>query len=176
MKAFLDGAGFATLSVTQPTSIGVWYENALPLVKPLPGDEATGGHDVVAVGYTDDGLIIQNSWGTGYGFHGRAIFTWEWLAAFAVEMVQESYDGFPLLGATKTPLPHAQVIAAPTPLRTQEPRMIVRFAGQPDVYEVVGSHLEHITSQAYAARGRPAITDLPATHPLAALPKTNGAA
>jgi GH25 family lysozyme M1 (1,4-beta-N-acetylmuramidase) len=64
----------------------------------------------------------------------------------------------------------------PTPVKPTEARMIVRFAGHPDVYEVVGSHLEHITAAAYAARGNPAVHDLPANHPLNSLPKTSGAA
>lgn len=63
---------------------------------------------------------------------------------------------------------------APSTPPAKETRMIVRFAGHPEVYEVVGSHLEHITADAYHARGLKDtdVNDLPATHPLAKLPKT----
>lgn len=34
------------------------------------GNEDLGGHAVACVGYDDDGLIIQNSWGSGWGSGG----------------------------------------------------------------------------------------------------------
>jgi len=68
------------------------------------------------------------------------------------------------------------VFGAPAPAPTPAPketRMIVRFDGAPEVYEVVGSHLEHISLQAYQARGLTAadVKQLPKTHPLNSLPK-----
>jgi hypothetical protein len=39
-----------------------------------------GGHAFAIVGYNQDGFIIQNSWGTGWGTKGRALLTYEdWL-------------------------------------------------------------------------------------------------
>jgi hypothetical protein len=69
------------------------------------------------------------------------------------------------------PTPKPASKAAPT--ATEETRMIVRFAGQPEVYEVVGSHLEHVTAEAYHARGivDTQVKSLPADHPLTKLPK-----
>lgn len=32
-----------------------------------PGEPETGGHAFAVVGYTEDGFIVQNSWGTGWG-------------------------------------------------------------------------------------------------------------
>ena len=34
------------------------------------GDENYGGHAVACVGYDEDGFIIQNSWGSGWGYRG----------------------------------------------------------------------------------------------------------
>ena len=38
------------------------------------GDEFMGGHAVAVVGYDETGLIIKNSWGTGFGRGGYVIF------------------------------------------------------------------------------------------------------
>lgn len=71
--------------------------------------------------------------------------------------------------------PHVIPAPAPTPspVLVQGDRMIIRFHSAPDVFEVVGSHREHITRDAYIARGRPPVQDLPDDHPLAALPVVN---
>lgn len=46
---------------------------------PIIGKRApiTGGHAFAMVGYTRDGFIIQNSWGTEWGFNGFALLTYE---------------------------------------------------------------------------------------------------
>lgn len=50
----------------------------IPPRKAAPDD---GGHAFVIVGYTPDGFIIQNSWGSGWGSDGLAILGYEdWLA------------------------------------------------------------------------------------------------
>ena len=46
----------------------------IPQQKVLPDD---GGHAFVVVGYTAEGLIIQNSWGPGWGTGGLAILTYQ---------------------------------------------------------------------------------------------------
>ncbi|MGZ4745616.1 MAG: N-acetylmuramoyl-L-alanine amidase [Oryzihumus sp.] len=73
--------------------------------------------------------------------------------------------------ASAPPPPPKPAPAKPVAVLPKEHRMIVRFDGAPHVFEVVGSHLEHITAQAYGAQGAPLVTQLPASHPLAALPK-----
>jgi hypothetical protein len=52
-------------------SRGYW---TIPQEEALPGD---GGHAFVIVGYTAEGLIIQNSWGPGWGTNGLAILTYQ---------------------------------------------------------------------------------------------------
>lgn len=50
--------------------------NYLP---PVSGDdlEENGGHAFAIVGYTRAGFIVQNSWNTGWGFHGFAIMSYQ---------------------------------------------------------------------------------------------------
>ena len=51
--------------------------------------------------------------------------------------------------------------------------MIIRFKDSPAVYEVVGSHLEHITAEAFKARGltQAQVEVKEKDHPLSKLPK-----
>lgn len=37
------------------------------------GDQLLGGHAICIVGYNKDGIVIRNSWGTGYGKGGYAL-------------------------------------------------------------------------------------------------------
>jgi len=62
----------------------------LPVIKMQ--EEITGGHAFALVGYTCDGFIVQNSWGSGWGLKGFALLTYEdwvrngddaWVAAMA---------------------------------------------------------------------------------------------
>ncbi|NWF71636.1 MAG: C1 family peptidase [Nitrospirae bacterium] len=49
----------------------------IPGQKASPGD---GGHAFAFVGYNQDGFIVHNSWGTGWGTKGRAVLPYEdWL-------------------------------------------------------------------------------------------------
>ena len=41
------------------------------------GSSTYGGHAVTIVGYTEDGFIIRNSWGTGWGNRGYSIYKYE---------------------------------------------------------------------------------------------------
>lgn len=42
----------------------------------------TGGHAFAMIGFTREGFIIQNSWGTGWGYCGFAILTYaDWVAS-----------------------------------------------------------------------------------------------
>ena len=62
------------LSSTSHTTGGYWI---IPCRKAGPSD---GGHAFAIVGYNQDGFIIHNSWGTGWGTKGRAVLQYEdWL-------------------------------------------------------------------------------------------------
>ena len=61
-------------SKSSHTKGGYWK---IPRRKAGPGD---GGHAFAIVGYNQDGFILHNSWGTGWGTNGRAVITYEdWL-------------------------------------------------------------------------------------------------
>ena len=61
-------------SNTSHTKSGYWM---IPRRKASISD---GGHAFAIVGYNQDGYIIQNSWGTGWGTKGRAVLPYEdWL-------------------------------------------------------------------------------------------------
>lgn len=41
------------------------------------GKERIGGHAICCVGWTGDGFILENSWGSSWGHSGKAILLWE---------------------------------------------------------------------------------------------------
>lgn len=43
---------------------------------PRPRDRVTGGHAVLAVGYSDSHVVIRNSWGVGWGDEGYGYLPW----------------------------------------------------------------------------------------------------
>jgi hypothetical protein len=52
----------------------------------IPYDrKSVGGHAFAVVGYTEDGFIVQNSWGPGWGYHGFAILSYEDWSANATD-------------------------------------------------------------------------------------------
>ncbi|HEX2137099.1 MAG TPA: C1 family peptidase [Microvirga sp.] len=54
---------------------------AVPTIQWSPDAASSGGHAFALVGYDDEGFVIQNSWGPGWGFHGFARLTYaDWLA------------------------------------------------------------------------------------------------
>lgn len=59
-----------------------WFLDATtqPVVIPQT-KKKVGGHAFAIVGYTEDGFIVQNSWGPKWGYHGFAILAYEDWAA-----------------------------------------------------------------------------------------------
>ena len=58
---------------------------------------ASGGHAFALVGYTREGFIVQNSWGSEWGYHGFGVVTYEdwlhnatdaWVAALGAPMAR----------------------------------------------------------------------------------------
>jgi len=77
-----------------------WYlkKTSKPVVIPVSTDKI-GGHAFAFVGYTEDGFIVQNSWGQEWGYHGFAIISYEdwinngsdaWVAAMGAPMTRVS--------------------------------------------------------------------------------------
>ena len=58
---------------------GIW---TIPYPRPT---KSTDGHAFAIVGYDEDGFIVQNSWGDGWGTHGLAILTYE-------DWIKHGYD------------------------------------------------------------------------------------
>ena len=50
---------------------------------PTDGQQALGGHEITIVGYTSQGVTIENSWGTGWGNSGYANLSWDFLEGAA---------------------------------------------------------------------------------------------
>jgi hypothetical protein len=81
-------------------------EGELPII--TRRGRADGGHAVAIVGYTQDGFIIQNSWGAGWGSGGFALLPYEdwmlhatdcWVAQLGVPI---SFDLWTKHGAAET--------------------------------------------------------------------------
>ena len=57
---------------TQNAALG-----ALPVIRIPVGQRESGGHAFALVGYLPEGFIVQNSWGTGWGYKGFAVLPYE---------------------------------------------------------------------------------------------------
>ncbi|UKE72054.1 C1 family peptidase [Xanthomonas graminis] len=64
---FLPRQGFESLT----PSNAVDYDDSSPIL---------GGHEVIALGYDEEGLLIENSWGKGWGDKGFAKLAWSVVA------------------------------------------------------------------------------------------------
>ena len=50
---------------------------------PNDGEQPLGGHEITIVGYTAQGVTIENSWGSGWGDSGYANLSWSFLEGAA---------------------------------------------------------------------------------------------
>lgn len=75
MQAALIEVGAIYCSATVHTGWFVQPAAQPPLITPT--NEKTGGHAFAIVGYTQDGFIVQNSWGRRWGYEGFAILAYE---------------------------------------------------------------------------------------------------
>lgn len=106
LKALLLASGAATLGVVSTGSfVNPPPSGGLPVIRPLSSDVGGQGHDCVAVGFTDAGVVVQNSYGLGWGCRGRAVLSWEWLGLYCDTFQRLRVDDYPIDGATKAPLP-----------------------------------------------------------------------
>ena len=135
---------------------GGWWQ--IPAQKAAPDD---GGHAFVIVGYTREGFIIQNSWGTAWGTDGQAVLNYAdwidnamdcWVAQLGVVTEQH----LEIAGATSLRVEHGKVrLAGDVVLRDREISPFIidmenngrlsasgRFRTQPgDVAALVGAQL-----------------------------------
>jgi hypothetical protein len=52
---------------------------------PVAGQALRGFHEVTALGYTSQGLLIENQWGTGWGNKGYATLSWSFVNTYTNE-------------------------------------------------------------------------------------------
>ena len=63
-----------------PVLIGTIVDKSFEDVRSMdlwPGCDSGGGHCLVICGYDSDGVVVQNSWGTGWGDGGYGRIAWE---------------------------------------------------------------------------------------------------
>lgn len=101
----LEADGTVLLGITPRASLYVWGASRLPIIRPVAGEDTYRGHALLAVGHTPDGLIVQNSWGYGWGYKGRAVLTWEWLIAAGASYSREQVDNYGYNSAPRPPQP-----------------------------------------------------------------------
>jgi len=108
----------------------------VPIIPPPRGKDV-GGHAFAFVGYTPEGFIVQNSWGTRWGYYGFAILPYaDWLAhstdawvcalgvpAAQTETIERAAHHF-VSGQTRRGEPAADLAGAPPSLvsKTFDPR------------------------------------------------------
>jgi hypothetical protein len=83
----------------------------------------TGLHEVLAVGYDSTGVIIQNSWGTGWGNQGYGTLDWDFIETYSLNA--STIDSLTITGApaptlraitpTSTPVVTPPVVTPPAP-------------------------------------------------------------
>ncbi|MDB5716266.1 MAG: hypothetical protein JWO15_3663 [Sphingomonadales bacterium] len=107
LAALLDTAGVMILGININASFANPPQTpGLPIIAPIAADKpVVRGHEVLAVGYNSKGIVIQNSYGLSWGYKGRAILSWAWLAANNCQSQRVQTDDYPLNGATKPPQP-----------------------------------------------------------------------
>jgi len=154
--------------------LGVEYmQSSLPVVYPIDGDQPLESHDITGVGYTPLGLIVQNSWGLLWGCQGRAILSWEWIAAFKLTGSVYSYNGHGfdtvVLPAKPTPIPNP----TPHPIPLEDKMVLIQKPGEKAIYAWTGGHLDHIPSMSVLTSMGYTLADVkhpPANDPVWTLP------
>jgi C1A family cysteine protease len=97
------------LASSQPVEITMPVYNSFEYLNSSSSVEtaamATGGilgyHAILGLGYNSTGLIIQNSWGTGWGRSGYATLAWDYVNRY-VDSASVLTSGF-VNGSTNTP-------------------------------------------------------------------------
>ena len=62
-----------------------------------------GYHAITALGYNANGLVIENSWGTGWGNHGYATLSWSFVNQYVFDAVSVSPLRASVPASTATP-------------------------------------------------------------------------
>lgn len=89
--------GAAILCVQVKSSFSSFYlrdENNFTLPVPKDEEKSFGYHCICAIGYTENGIIIQNSWGEVWGHNGLAVLPWDYpiTEAWSVTDIIKEWD------------------------------------------------------------------------------------
>jgi hypothetical protein len=98
----------AALAAGLPVAIG------LPALDGDYTSKSRGNHEVLAVGYDQSGLIIQNSWGTAWGYRGYGRLSWP-------VVDHDVYQAHVVLGLAQQPQPNPQPQPQPNPQPNPQP-------------------------------------------------------
>jgi len=137
-----NGCVEVTIASKDP-HVNVWGRGAgLPVITPsaAPGTYDSD-HDVAGVGYTPDGVIIQNSWGDYWAHGGRAIVSWDFLTAYSCYVNIYGFRDHPvdsLVLPTPRPAPPAPVPSPPPAPASRRIGMLIKSAKSPAVWLVLG--------------------------------------
>ena len=90
---FQNGAAILVIDVR--SSFDSHYmktKDTMLLPIPKTSEASRGFHCVCAVGYTEEGIIIQNSWGELWGFEGQAIIPYDYPIVESWSVIDEMKD------------------------------------------------------------------------------------
>lgn len=129
----------AIVSINVRTSFDSFYlrkslKDAI-LPQPNEDEETRGGHAICAIGYTKDGIIIQNSWGRNWGYNGLAILPWEYTPLYDVYAIVDERKIWNIVELTidsKDALINneSKVLDAPAIIKNQRTFVPLRFIGE----------------------------------------------
>lgn len=90
-------AAFAELGpVTMGFSVDTSFRDLGPHdVYSGPSGEILGDHYLCALGYTPEGVLVQNSWGPYWGNAGRALLAWDWVLSSAADVIALKHAELP---------------------------------------------------------------------------------
>ena len=125
---FQNGAVYVSATVHEgwavPTRKSLRGHADLVRIKPVAQPKEAGGHAFALVGFNEQGFVVQNSWGPGWGSHGFALLPYE-------DWVQHATDAWVFtLGVScqQRGLARTQGTGAATRL-VRSPRFLVPFSG-----------------------------------------------
>lgn len=123
-------------------SVG-WQRTSMPVVD-VGADmyPADLDHDVLAVGFTLDGVIMLNSWSDPWGFHGRAVLSWAWIAYYGCFLEVDRYAPHDIDSVVMAP-PHNNP-PVPPPTTKDYTMLLIHKPGDRVVWAVTGGHLDRV--------------------------------
>lgn len=102
---------------------------------------ATGGHAFAIVGYTEDGFVVQNSWGPDWGADGFAVWPYE-------DWIENVMDGWAFRLALPTPK-----IFGLTPRQSRIAQEVEEAKRPPVKRAEIAGHFVHFDDGGYKTRG-----------------------